>query len=147
MNSEPNLDNDAPAAASQDQPAPQFSINNISRFSFASIIQQDSTTDEDAQKDSLDFGDFLAPINFDEFHNSITTDEPSLSHFPLPGRGPSNAFRPVEENKHFYLSQSTLRRARGRYLVRLLLAGRTRWRVSRTRRQPASAGPLPSPNP
>jgi dual specificity tyrosine-phosphorylation-regulated kinase 2/3/4 len=103
MNSEPNLDNDPPppaaAAASQDQPAPQFSINNISRFSFASIIQQDSTTDDDAQKDPLDFGDFLAPINFDEFHNSITTDEPSLSHFPLPGRGPSNAFRPVEENK------------------------------------------------
>lgn len=99
INSEPNVDNDAPAAASQDQPAPQFSINNISRFSFASIIQQDSTTDEEVQKDSLDFEDFLAPINFDEFHNSITTDEPSLSHFPLPGRGPSNAFRPVEENK------------------------------------------------
>jgi dual specificity tyrosine-phosphorylation-regulated kinase 2/3/4 len=51
------------------------------------------------QKDPLDFENFLAPINFDEFHNSITTDEPSLSHFPLPGRGPSNAFRPVEENK------------------------------------------------
>src|ERR1700734_2238463 len=30
MNSEPNLDNDAPAAASQDRPAPQFSINNRS---------------------------------------------------------------------------------------------------------------------
>src|SRR5271154_1116089 len=53
MNSEPNSDNDAPAAASQDQPAPQFSIDNISRFSFASIIQQDSTTDnDDVQEDS-----------------------------------------------------------------------------------------------
>ena len=41
----------------------------------------------------------LAPINFDDFHNSITTDEPNLSHFPLPGRGPSTSFRPIEENK------------------------------------------------
>jgi dual specificity tyrosine-phosphorylation-regulated kinase 2/3/4 len=93
------LDDDSPATSSQEQRAPQFSINDISRFSFASIIPHGSTADDDAQKDSLDVEDFLAPINFDEFHNSITTDEPSLSHFPLPGRGPSNAFRPVEENK------------------------------------------------
>ncbi|EEP75395.1 dual specificity tyrosine-phosphorylation regulated kinase 2 [Uncinocarpus reesii 1704] len=32
-------------------------------------------------------GDFLVPINFDDFHNSITSKEPSLSHFPLPGHG------------------------------------------------------------
>ncbi|KAJ5888149.1 hypothetical protein N7495_008190, partial [Penicillium taxi] len=30
--------------------------------------------------------DFLAPINFDDFHNSIMT-EASLNHFPLPGKG------------------------------------------------------------
>ncbi|WEW57306.1 serine/threonine protein kinase, CMGC, dual-specificity [Emydomyces testavorans] len=32
-------------------------------------------------------GDFLVPINFDDFHNSITSKELSLSHFPLPGHG------------------------------------------------------------
>ncbi|EER24632.1 kinase domain containing protein [Coccidioides posadasii C735 delta SOWgp] len=32
-------------------------------------------------------GEFLVPVNFDDFHNSITSKEPSLSHFPLPGRG------------------------------------------------------------
>ena len=31
--------------------------------------------------------EFLAPINFDDFHNSIMSREPSLSHFPLPGHG------------------------------------------------------------
>jgi dual specificity tyrosine-phosphorylation-regulated kinase 2/3/4 len=99
MATHPNLNNGAPAATSQEHPSQQFSINNVSRFSFASIIQQNSVPHDEAQKDSLDFGDFLAPINFDEFHNSITTDEPNLSHFPLPGRGPSSAFRPIEENK------------------------------------------------
>ena len=32
-------------------------------------------------------GDFLTPINFDDFHNSIIED--SLSHFPMPGHGGS----------------------------------------------------------
>ena len=30
--------------------------------------------------------EFLAPINFDDFHNSIMA-EPSLNHFPMPGNG------------------------------------------------------------
>lgn len=30
--------------------------------------------------------EFLAPINFDDFHNSIM-GEPSLNHFPMPGNG------------------------------------------------------------
>ncbi|EAW11642.1 putative protein kinase [Aspergillus clavatus NRRL 1] len=34
--------------------------------------------------------DFLAPVNFDDFHNSIMT-EPSLNHFPMPGNGGSKA--------------------------------------------------------
>ncbi|OKL63322.1 hypothetical protein UA08_01739 [Talaromyces atroroseus] len=37
-------------------------------------------------KASTDSIDFLAPINFDDFHNSIL-DEPSLNNFPLPGHG------------------------------------------------------------
>jgi dual specificity tyrosine-phosphorylation-regulated kinase 2/3/4 len=97
--SQPNLDDGAAAETSEEYSPQQFSINEISRFSFASIIQQNSAPPDDTQEDSLDYGDFLAPINFDDFHNSITTDEPNLSHFPLPGRGPSSAFRPVEENK------------------------------------------------
>lgn len=32
--------------------------------------------------------DFLAPVNFDDLHNSIVT-EPSLNHFPMPGNGGS----------------------------------------------------------
>ncbi|KAJ5684228.1 uncharacterized protein N7477_000573 [Penicillium maclennaniae] len=30
--------------------------------------------------------DFLAPVNFDDFHNSIMA-EPTLNHFPMPGNG------------------------------------------------------------
>src|SRR2546423_1202015 len=96
---QPTLDDDTPAPKSQDPQSEQFSLNNISRFSFASIEQQNPTPQDDAQEDLLDLGDLFTPINFDEFHNSITTDEPSLSHFPLPGRGLSTSFRPVEENK------------------------------------------------
>ena len=98
---QPALNSGTPAATSQEQPLHQFSLNDVSRFSFASIVQQNSAPHDDAQKDSSDFGDFLTPINFDDFHNSITTDEPNLSHFPLPGRGPASGFRPTEENKTF----------------------------------------------
>ncbi|KAF3491062.1 dyrk [Arthroderma uncinatum] len=30
--------------------------------------------------------EFLPAINFDDFHNSISSKEPSLSHFPMPGQ-------------------------------------------------------------
>ncbi|KAF3893102.1 hypothetical protein GY632_4371 [Trichophyton interdigitale] len=30
--------------------------------------------------------EFLPAINFDDFHNSISSREPSLSHFPMPGQ-------------------------------------------------------------
>lgn len=39
-----------------------------------------------SNKSSSENIDFLAPINFDDFHNSIL-DEPSLNNFPLPGHG------------------------------------------------------------
>lgn len=34
--------------------------------------------------------DFLPSVNFDDFHASLTTDEPSLSLFPKPGNGGSS---------------------------------------------------------
>ncbi|OGE49779.1 hypothetical protein PENARI_c020G08568 [Penicillium arizonense] len=40
----------------------------------------------DANQTPPDNLDFLAPINFDDFHNSIMA-EPSLNHFPMPGHG------------------------------------------------------------
>ena len=39
-----------------------------------------------SNKSSSENLEFLAPINFDDFHNSIL-DEPSLNNFPLPGHG------------------------------------------------------------
>src|SRR5437763_16035438 len=102
--SQSELDDSTRAATAHEQAAEQFSINIVSRFNFTSIVPQNSPPHEGAQadldqKDSLGFGDFLPPINFDDFHNSITTDEPSLSHFPLPGRGSSSLLRPLDENK------------------------------------------------
>src|SRR5271156_1859183 len=88
----------ASAVASEDPYTHQFSINDISRFSFASIAPQINNA-EDAQRDSLDLGDFLAPISFDDFHNNITTTEPNLNQFPLPGRGGLKQGPQSEEKK------------------------------------------------
>ncbi|KAJ6166776.1 hypothetical protein N7470_002223 [Penicillium chermesinum] len=45
--------------------------------------------------------EFLAPINFDDFHNSIMA-EPSLNHFPMPGNGGNGS-----ENRHSGLSNNS----------------------------------------
>lgn len=45
-----------------------------------------SSTNEENQT-LAEGNEFLAPINFDDFHNSIMSREPSLSHFPMPGNG------------------------------------------------------------
>lgn len=78
----------ASALASRDPYTHQLNIDDISRFRLASISQQDNLQEE--SRDPLDFADFLAPINFDDFHNSITGSDPSLSHFPMPGNGRVN---------------------------------------------------------
>lgn len=78
----------ASAVASQDAYTPELSINDISRFSFASIQAKPSA--QDRRDGSLDFGNFLEPtFNFDDFQDTIVGTEPSLNNFPLPGRGPS----------------------------------------------------------
>ncbi|KAJ5108347.1 hypothetical protein N7456_005022 [Penicillium angulare] len=41
---------------------------------------------QDTSQTPPDNMEFLAPINFDDFHNSIMA-EPSLNHFPMPGNG------------------------------------------------------------
>ncbi|KAJ5167814.1 uncharacterized protein N7482_003408 [Penicillium canariense] len=45
--------------------------------------------------------EFLAPINFDDFHNSIMA-EPSLNHFPMPGNGGAGS-----ENRNSGLSTNS----------------------------------------
>jgi dual specificity tyrosine-phosphorylation-regulated kinase 2/3/4 len=93
-----NSINGASAVASRDPYTHQLNINDISRFSLASIPQQDTPQEE--LKDPLDFADFLAPINFDDFHNSITGSDPSLSHFPMPGSGRANGTNgPTQEEQ------------------------------------------------
>ncbi|KAJ5816642.1 hypothetical protein N7447_008875 [Penicillium robsamsonii] len=45
-----------------------------------------------AEPNHADNTEFLAPVNFDDFHNSIM-GEPSLNHFPMPGNGSSGENR------------------------------------------------------
>jgi len=101
-----NALNGASAVASRDPYTHQLSINDISRFSFASIAPKASPQEE--QDDQLELPDFLEPtFNFDDFHDNIVGTEPSLNHFPLPGGGGSiqvpvtTAAAPVEQKKTF----------------------------------------------
>ena len=59
----------------------QSSINNTSRFSFASTA---TTSKRDTSQSSGSF-DFLPPINFDDLHDSIASNEPDISSFPVSG--------------------------------------------------------------
>ncbi|PGH08315.1 CMGC/DYRK/DYRK2 protein kinase [Helicocarpus griseus UAMH5409] len=62
-----------------------YSGNTNSRLSFNSVTLSDTLKDEN--QTPPDNTEFLAPINFDDFHNSIMSKEPSLIHFPLPSQG------------------------------------------------------------
>ena len=76
----------ASAVASHDPYTNELSINDISRFSFASGQAKPQTQDE--RNRQLNFGNFLEPtFNFDDFQDTIVGTEPNLNHFPLPGRG------------------------------------------------------------
>ncbi|KAL9025736.1 MAG: hypothetical protein Q9196_005493, partial [Gyalolechia fulgens] len=66
-----------------------------------------SSNEEAAHENTENSGslDFLPSVNFDDFHASLTTDEPSLSLFPRPGNGGSACFDPAptileQQNKH-----------------------------------------------
>ncbi|OAX83307.1 CMGC/DYRK/DYRK2 protein kinase [Emergomyces africanus] len=56
--------------------------NSNSRLSFRSATASGSLKDE--SQTPPDSSEFLAPISFDDFHNSIMSKEPNMSHFPLP---------------------------------------------------------------
>ncbi|KPI43220.1 Dual specificity protein kinase pom1 [Cyphellophora attinorum] len=72
----------ASAVASQDPYTNELTINDISRFSFASIAPANPRD----ERDSSEYDNFLEPtFNFDDFHDHITTSEPNLRDFPLPG--------------------------------------------------------------
>ena len=78
----------APQPASNAQREPhsrQSSINNTSRFSFASTA---TSSKRDTSQSSGSF-DFLQPISFDEVHTSIASHESNISSFPPLDR-PSN---------------------------------------------------------
>lgn len=81
----------ASAVASQDPYTNELTINDISRFSFASIAPANPRSG----RESSDYDNFLEPtFNFDDFHDHITTTtEPNLRDFPLPG-----ATRPSQNN-------------------------------------------------
>ncbi|KAL2359388.1 hypothetical protein RJZ56_007768 [Blastomyces dermatitidis] len=55
--------------------------NSNSPLSFSSATASGSLKDEG--QTPPDNSDFLTPISFDDFHNSIMSKEPNLSHFPL----------------------------------------------------------------
>ena len=60
---------------SQETRSRAASINNTSRFSFASLT---SASKRDTLNSSSSF-DFLPPVNFDDFHTSITSDEADIN--------------------------------------------------------------------
>ncbi|KAJ5566151.1 hypothetical protein N7535_007789 [Penicillium sp. DV-2018c] len=96
--------------------------------------------------------DFLAPINFDDFHNSIMA-EPTLNHFPMPGDGSSgqsreagSAANPWESNNYTGNAsertwgpssrrKSEVQRPNGQGAVPGLAASSVNTGNSRTRRQ------------
>lgn len=57
--------------------------NKASGSSLSSGTNEEFKNDNQTPPDSS----FLAPVNFDDFHNSITLKEPSLNNFPMPGHG------------------------------------------------------------
>lgn len=61
----------------------QASVNNSSRFSFAST----TTSNKDDDDNTASSFDFFSSLNFDDLHTSIASAGPSLSDFPAPGGG------------------------------------------------------------
>ena len=97
---------DASAVPSQDPNTYELSINDISRFSFASIIPPNPRVYHDAPAQNSNLSSFVEPtFNFDDFHDHINTSDPSLNQFPLPGgTGPApqaleEAPQPVQQQR------------------------------------------------
>ncbi|KKZ64513.1 dual-specificity tyrosine-(Y)-phosphorylation regulated kinase [[Emmonsia] crescens] len=59
-----------------------YAGNSNSSLNFGPVTVSGSLKDE--SQTPPESSEFLTPISFDDFHNSIMSREPSLSHFPLP---------------------------------------------------------------
>ncbi|KAJ5357403.1 hypothetical protein N7541_004561 [Penicillium brevicompactum] len=89
-----------------------------------------------ADPNSAENSDFLAPINFDDFHNSIM-GEPSLNNFPMPGNGGAGENRdagPTNPWENHTYEQNTSEHTRGPP------SARRKSEVQRPNGQPANAG-------
>ncbi|KAL8768007.1 MAG: hypothetical protein Q9209_005678 [Squamulea sp. 1 TL-2023] len=65
------------------QHSQQFSSNRPPSYHFGSMNKEE---DRDNSENSASL-DFLPSVNFDDFHASLTSDEPSVRLFPKPGNG------------------------------------------------------------
>lgn len=138
------------------------SISSNSRLSLgtSSVANWTKLGNQNTPPDS---SEFLAPINFDDFHNSIM-GEPSLSHFPMPGNGGAgynNKTTTFKSNNPWAKHDSTLatRPARSGSINRQTDAGRVAGQMSTSnamapppapatfRRRRQSLAPAPSSNP
>lgn len=71
--------------SSNNSPAYDSSFQDIGDFSFAAI-DPTKTVPDDRQELNKRYSMFHEPtFNFDDFHDNIATNDPSLHHFPLPG--------------------------------------------------------------
>ncbi|KAK2753496.1 hypothetical protein FQN54_007886 [Arachnomyces sp. PD_36] len=121
---------------STNEAARNYGIRNNSQSTRAPGSARSSTNEEN--QTPTDSNEFLTPINFDDFHNSIMSREPSLSHFPLPGHGGNSyetnpsAQKPTPQTTRTTRSGSLLQRQNS---------------VSRSLNQPTSSmGPPPPPS-
>jgi len=86
-------------------------LNDVDDFSFATIDPTKTVPQERHELDDIQHAKFQEPtFNFDDFHDNISTKEPSLSHFPLPGAGPG---RSVQSQDASSLPQSEHRKVSG----------------------------------
>lgn len=61
-------------------------LDDVTDFTFATIDPTKTVPAERQEIDDSQYSMFQEPtFNFDDFHDTISTNEPSLSHFPLPG--------------------------------------------------------------
>ncbi|KAL3710628.1 serine/threonine protein kinase, CMGC, dual-specificity [Talaromyces marneffei ATCC 18224] len=91
------------------------SISSTTSGTSSSTPNMNNSSEHHSNKSSSENLEFPAPINFDDFHNSIL-DEPSLNNFPLPGHGgaryESKKAQPRSHNQWTTTEPTTTRTAR-----------------------------------
>ena len=113
------------------------SISSTNSRTSSGTPNMNSSGKHHSNKSSSENIEFLAPINFDDFHNSIL-DEPSLNNFPLPGHGgagyESKKAQPRSHNQWSTTEPTTTRTARSNS-VRRQSDGRHARRRARAREE------------